>query len=249
MLCVFILGICVTSLPVGKYLTSKETYLYLLNGILLPIHNLPGVFQDGLYTTVNGALWTMPVEFVSYIGLAIIFWLSTIIGKKEKNKTLQRIFHIAAVVILIIMFALVEVFIQPNGFLGTVIRPMILFFIGSVFWDFAERITLDIRIGAVTLGLFLILSGIGFFNIGVVLLLPYAIFSLMLIPKQIHVKTNIFNISYEMYLVGWPIQQTLFMCSSNNMSPIMNIILTIPLDIILGWIIYKITENSKLFSR
>lgn len=56
-LCVFLLGPVLTSYDLGDYFKSSSTYLYLLNAILIPVHNLPGVFEQNIYgPTVNGSL-------------------------------------------------------------------------------------------------------------------------------------------------------------------------------------------------
>lgn len=52
----FVLGPVLTNLGLAAYFTSDSTYLYLLNAVLIPIHNLPGVFETLPYQTVNGPL-------------------------------------------------------------------------------------------------------------------------------------------------------------------------------------------------
>ena len=235
----FVLGPVVTELPLKQYFMDFKTYLYLLNGILIPIHELPGVFSDGIYSTVNGPLWTMPVEFVAYIGLAAMTLLCSGITGETKNRKIQKILHILSFVGLVFIFGIVNIVIERNGFLSTVVRPMILFFVGVLYCDYADKIVLNVKWGLAGI-LLLIISGIvGIFNVGLMIMLPYIITSLALPDTQIGKTGELFEISYEMYLVGWPIQQVLFMFSNEKMSPVMNILLTIPIDILLAWLLYK----------
>ena len=82
-LSVFILGPILTDLPLNAYFTNHVTWLYLLNGLFIPVHNLPGVFENCItMSTVNGALWTLSVEAICYAALFILYKLKMI--NKEK---------------------------------------------------------------------------------------------------------------------------------------------------------------------
>jgi peptidoglycan/LPS O-acetylase OafA/YrhL len=76
LLSAFIIGLSITTVPVGTYLTSPDFFRYLLN-ITGDIHYLlPGVFTNNPYpNTVNAQLWTVPFELGCYItisGLALL---------------------------------------------------------------------------------------------------------------------------------------------------------------------------------
>ena len=71
---IFIIGPVFTTLPLKDYFSNILTWKYLLNGILILQHNLPGVFTNNVYMpTVNGALWTLPVEFLCYLFCYIFY--------------------------------------------------------------------------------------------------------------------------------------------------------------------------------
>jgi peptidoglycan/LPS O-acetylase OafA/YrhL len=57
----------------AAYLTSRETLSYgIHNASLIDLrYSLPGVFQHNPVASVNGSLWTLPVEFRMYILVAI----------------------------------------------------------------------------------------------------------------------------------------------------------------------------------
>ncbi len=66
--CSIVVGLVITSLNIKAYVTSTKSWMYLLNIILIPIHDSPGVFENNIqFTTVNGALWTLPIEFICFI--------------------------------------------------------------------------------------------------------------------------------------------------------------------------------------
>ena len=70
-----ILGACATTLPLGEYLMNPRAWLYVIrNALLYPVtYELPGVFtHNPLPVQVNGALWTLRLEFSCYLGLAAL---------------------------------------------------------------------------------------------------------------------------------------------------------------------------------
>lgn len=72
---VFVIGLFMTSLPASDYLLHPQTWNYWLhNSLLIDLHwELPGVFTDGKTATVNGSLWTLPLEVMCYISLVVFF--------------------------------------------------------------------------------------------------------------------------------------------------------------------------------
>lgn len=82
LLSVFILGPVMTKLSAGEYFASGITWTYLRNLILVPTHPLPGVFEGHLTSSVNGSLWTLPLEFICYILCFVFYKLGLAEGKK-----------------------------------------------------------------------------------------------------------------------------------------------------------------------
>lgn len=73
----FIAGIFLTTLPVGEYLTSSETYKYLFANLFFLNFiqpSLPGVFESDamVNAAMNGSLWTMKIEVMFYVTVPII---------------------------------------------------------------------------------------------------------------------------------------------------------------------------------
>lgn len=79
----FVLGPMLSTLSPVEYFTNPQTYKYLLNGVLIMVHQLPGVFTNNPSgDVVNAALWTLPVEFICYI-LCFISYKLTKFDKKK----------------------------------------------------------------------------------------------------------------------------------------------------------------------
>jgi len=72
-LSVFVLGPVVTTLPLGKYFATRGTWGYLRNIALSVRYPLPGVFTNNVgETSVNGSLWTLPLEVMMYGGVLVL---------------------------------------------------------------------------------------------------------------------------------------------------------------------------------
>ena len=67
----YVLGAAVTQFPVTSYWEHRATFDYLL-ALIMQIHFvLPGVFEHNPYPlSVNGSLWTIPFEVRCYVALA-----------------------------------------------------------------------------------------------------------------------------------------------------------------------------------
>lgn len=70
---VLVLGPLVSVLPVGVYFGSLDTWRYLGTAFLVSSKTLPGLFpQNAFPFVVNGSLWTLPVEFLCYVSVAVV---------------------------------------------------------------------------------------------------------------------------------------------------------------------------------
>lgn len=71
---VFVVGSGITTLSLKKYLLNLETWKYFLNCMFIIQHKLPGVFESNAYAySVNGSLWTLPLEVLCYCTIFILF--------------------------------------------------------------------------------------------------------------------------------------------------------------------------------
>ena len=236
-----IMGAAITTVSLSEYLTNLQTYKYFLNGVLIPIHDLPGVFGNLPYHTVNGPLWTMPVEFVAYVGLAILAVGSRIVfGDKAVEK--RKFLDIIAAVVIFALFVVLYIK-APKSMAFTAIRPMLIFYEGVLYYDYREHIKLNPLLGFVGLIACVVLMMTPFFNVVLVLVFPYSFLALTLGLPQVKADCKLFLISYEMYLVGWPIQQVVMMANDGKMTPLYNWLITLPLDIVIGYLIYKLSER------
>ncbi len=233
-----IIGTALSTLPWTEYWTNKATYLYLLNGFLVPVHDLPGVFEGMPYQTVNGPLWTMPVEVACYIGLVLVtLFAEKILKDREKRKVLI----IPVLGVMLALFAFIQ-YKMPDNMLVSVIRAIIIFFEGVLYYEYKDTIRLNPAFAGIALVLLVLLGITPAFNFGLIILFPYIIVTFPLALPQLKHDPGIFSISYEMYLVGWPIQQVV-MKLCGEMSPAANWLIALPIDIFIGWVLFKVVTK------
>jgi peptidoglycan/LPS O-acetylase OafA/YrhL len=68
--CAFILGPLFTAIPLGAYFGDSHTYSYLQGVFLFSLqYVLPSVFWNNASDIVNGSIWTLPLEFLAYLGI------------------------------------------------------------------------------------------------------------------------------------------------------------------------------------
>ena len=231
-----VLGPIVTEYRLVEYFSDRGTYKYLLNGILVLQHDLPGVFVNNPSdSTVNGALWTLPVEFLCYIACFVI-WKTKFMQKKLFKWTIPAVIVGTIGLNMILQYIRIEV-------LFAAIRPSLLFYMGIFFYVYRDKIRFT-KWGVLISALLLVLSSVfGILDAGMVLCFPYLLLYVSFVLPQVsekYGKTG--NISYGIYLWGLPVQQTLVMISGGSMSPYLNMVLAIPLAIFLGYLTYRFVE-------
>lgn len=153
-LTVFVLGPIFTKLPIIDYLGSDETQRYFLKTATLIRdvgYTLPGVFADNpLYNQINGSLWTLAFEIKMYIFLFCTWYAC-------KKLTLFVSDHLFKLIILLIttvagvIYAYTYISLGNESSMHGISRFVFLFFSGSCFGLYQERIVISPRILVVTL--------------------------------------------------------------------------------------------------
>lgn len=239
----FVLGPIFTTLPLGEYIRSSETRQYLKSFFLYPVYwNLPGVFTENVYSaSVNGAIWTIPYQFGLYLSLGIIGAL----GLLESRRCSA------------VMLLLCALFYQYSGTLLPELTHFMLmpvedwfklgmyFYAGVCAYTWRDRIRLRGR--TALLCLFLLAVFILHFRrpaLGLALFGSYLVFWLCFGIRQLRLPLP--NISYEIYLFGFPIQQAVTAAFGGAMNPYLNMALSIPIVLVLTWLAERFIERPLL---
>lgn len=209
-LTVFLIGPLLTALPPGEYFTSPDTYLYLkrLALFIRPNDTMPGVFPG---ESVNGALWTIPYEFIMYVAIAGWQIIQRILFKQQLNAINILLIVIPAFILghLPWQHYMPDFLADKSDQLHVLGKFVYYYFIGALL-NFIPQQHLQkpaaFIIGAILMGLSYILMPL-FFPIALAISLPGIVLYLAFMPIQI--KNPEHDLSYGIYLWGMLAQQVL----------------------------------------
>lgn len=235
----FVVGPIMTDLSLGEYFSNFGTYKFLANAVFVPVHELPGVFANNeVLHTVNGALWTLPVEVLCYISLVIVW----------KMKLLEKNRGIILGILVALGVAGIAVLAKLTGveLLSSMISPVVCFYVGCLIYIYADKITVEWAKIFAEIVIFVVAAICGVLGYIACISLPCIVLLFIYSGDYAPKGTKILgDISYEMYLVGFPIQQAIISLFGGTMNPYLNMAIAIPIDIIVGYIVYKIVNFRK----
>lgn len=225
------LGPLVTNLSFHDYFSSPHFKLYFWNIALAPDYRLPGVFSElAPNDSVNGSLWSLPVEFAMYLLIPIFSW--------SKGPPWRKTTNFAVVS----MLFLASWFFQTAG--GNLVNPTIYWtsipfalqvaaFFACASWYQSFKLDRFLNVqAALTLAIIIqIFIPNNVVNEFVILLaLPYIILALSTAPGTVFASLERFgDTSYGIYLYAFPVQQCLILLLGRNIHPILLSVLAIPI--------------------
>jgi peptidoglycan/LPS O-acetylase OafA/YrhL len=201
-------GLFLTDLSPGDYFRNPGAGFYLWNIALYPVYQLPGVFRDNVFpSAVNGSLWSLPVEVAMYCGVP------TLVGRYRRS---ARILIPATAATLFVASIYFVHFAPPEKhpiFWGTSLVAALdvayYFYAGATLAILrADQYCHPIVAAALFIASGWFFRGAVSSETALALTLPYLIVSIgklrlgFLNPLQGH------DLSYGLYLYGFPVQQT-----------------------------------------
>ncbi|MEP7457168.1 acyltransferase [Phyllobacterium sp. SB3] len=243
---VFIVGLLFTTLSIEQYFSHATTWRHFSNILVFQFSpKLPGVFSDLRFTSVNGSLWTLPLEASMYflltcmmifrisgriamscmaIGIFLAFVISGFYGLSQSD----RGFHVIKAV---------QIYSLLN--LGY------FFFLGATFSSKGKAVPIRGDIACVA-GVLLIacpylpLSQTIFF-----ITLPYLVYYAAFCPVKIVAPFKA-DISYGVYLFAFPVQQCIVQLFGKEIGPYGVIMLATPVVLALATLCRIVVENPAL---
>jgi len=202
-------GPFLTEINIGDYFLNARLRQYMLNIFLYISYDLPGVFRENIYpTAVNGSLWTLPAEISMYIVFPVIASIGAIIYK-------PRLF----IFVTAFLFCALSLYLKqtiPNGRLVVYASDLFsflevcpYFLVGACFAVFDSKKFLNIYVSLIlifTLEMFQTSALVK--EIMLLLILPYVSISFGIGTSILSSVSRIGDLSYGIYLYGFPVQQT-----------------------------------------
>lgn len=239
---VFILGGLISTVPIRQYLVHPETWEYLKNIFFFADFfkfTLPGVFRTNPSPIVNGSLWTLPIEFLCYVLLALL-------GKLK----LLRPSFIFFILLFSCWLLLSQSLYLPTTILyilkNDLLRFLPFFFVGSFF--FLQRKYIRPNWWVTFLCTFLFVFSIknvnGYFF--TLLTLPYILNAFIFSATRFLDSMDFLgNYSYGMYIYAWVIQQVLLFQWPTISLPLFTY-LSLFFSLLVGVLSWKLVEQPIL---
>ncbi len=223
----FLLGPLVSELGPAGYFAHPGSWAYLGNLTLVPQYTLPGVFlENPVDATVNGSLWTLGPEFLCYLGVLALGLLVVRAARPEGWRLAAAAGGGALLAIVLLVPGL-----TPRGF-RDVLTVVVFFAAGAVL---AELSSLG-RLGVLRRTSVLIPLTVGWVVAGSFLPETAAVaLAWLALPclvvgwggrstPGLRRASRFGDVSYGLYLWGFPVQQTVVLVAPE---------LPLPLDILI----------------
>ena len=204
-----VIGPLCTTLDLKSYFSEPNTYLYIKRFLLMETwgkkqfgyYNLPGLFTDNPHrNTVNASLWSLGVEVYAYLFLVAVF----LVGMLEKRVA-------TALIVLVLLdsvlpFRILFIFL-PRGFEDFSYLPFC-FGSGAFMALHKDSIRISIGMPLVFILLFYLFHGTQYARYFFYLIVFTGVLYLAICQwvKNIRLPADV---SYGVFLWGFPIQQTL----------------------------------------
>lgn len=235
-LTIFVLGPIVTELSILEYFKDSETYHYIWSLLLWPMqYDLPGVFESNTYpNAVNGSLWTLYHEFVSYL----IVCLLGVAGLLYRKKFIVSLF-IITYIFSFFSFPRLDQILNIELFCG--------FAAGGMFYLYRDKFPMNGKWAILSAAVLLVTMFTNFFIEAFTLFGGYLLLYLAYTPKiNLHNFGKHGDFSYGIYIYGFPIQQTITYYMGGEMNQYLNFLLSYPLIMIFAVASWKLVEKNAL---
>ena len=263
LLSAFILGACLTTLPLGQYFGNAQTWHYLTNIVALINYQLPGVFTHNQTDVVNGSLWTVPLEFLCYGVMSVII----VIGLLKRP---MMILALAGFVIVVGLAAQFGLHMKANAATGSWVAKAF----SRVFVDHQSRLLLSFLLGIVVfclrdripysrgLAFVATLICVAVAALGPADVLGYPLINAIAAPALTYLMAFIGvssvptpalfkrgDYSYGIYLYGFPLQQVVVGAFASVESSVLQFFMALPVIALFSAFSWHVIEKPILKLR
>lgn len=242
LLTIFVIGPIFSNLSTVEYFNNIKTWYYLTTISAFRVqYFLPGLFNNKRYiiNSVNASLWSIGLELKLYIGLSFVYFF--------KNNTL-----LTKRVLLIVMIGVLAVIVMHANILGReysykIVSLIFAFVLGSNIYYQSLKTTHLLAFGLAFLafGIIQILLNVCI-DTAITIRIGISCVAIWLCLQKRFVFVLKNDISYGVYIYAFIVQQVLFQLFQYQMSPQLNIVLTLLITIPLAFLSWKCIEEPTL---
>lgn len=202
--CAFVMGPIMTTLPLADYLRDQQLWRFVQATLttLKSTASLPGVFADNPFHFPLGTVWTLKYEIICY---------GVVLALGVAGALRHRMVVLGLVVGLVVACLGLDIW-YPEAAKGTQtsIRLPLIFLLGSVFYLYREKVRFSALFIVILAMVTWICADTPLYRTLLFVTEGYGILWLALGMAPLLRKPPRPDLSYGLYLYGWPVQQVLF---------------------------------------
>lgn len=248
-LMIFVISPFLTTLPKSQYFQDSMTWDYAKNVFLFVVPFrfwLPGVFESNVTRIVNGALWTLPIEFFVYLLFVIIAYFGIF---KYKYGILLILFLNVVAVLLHRRFGIADNVVILSMQLEHILFFGLSFLTGVTTYIYLSKIPeFSYKLAAVVLLSLVVSVRLQVTEIALIVCLPLIVvwFAFANFPSFVSRLNVLGDYSYGMYIWGWFIQQMIVVYLGTTISLVVNYVLCLLLSTSTGFVSWQIIEKRAM---
>lgn len=236
-----------TSVDVGQYFRSQNWRNIIVGALALKQVGVAGILEGNPLRLVHGTLWTIKYEFDCYLLLALL----GAVGLIGPNLRLPMFVALAAALAVAMTVRLPVV---SYGIAALLISspdrwPELFpfFFVGSAFFLFREHIPKSNVMLTASVAVIVTSFIVGGAYWALLFCGTYGVLFVSLsLASQVKLFGRRVDLSYGVYLYGWPIQQMLLFYAGMKLSPPELFGAALVLSCLIAWISWTIVERPSL---
>ncbi|MEA2374494.1 MAG: hypothetical protein QOD53_957 [Thermoleophilaceae bacterium] len=245
----YVLGPLFTTLPIQDYLASSATHMYVAgNSVFHTSLYLPGVFEGNPHGSVNGSLWTLPMEVQAYLAVAVL----GLLGAFRRPRVVVGVFA---------LLLLLDAPLGPGGhplvsrLIATTLTEhtvdrLAIFFGAALLYVLRDRLPVRGRVLAPLALLWVAALGTPLEQVAGAVAIPYAVvFMAYRGPAVLRRLTPRSDVSYGVYLYGWPVEQGISAVAGRGLGPLAMIALAAPITYAVALASWRFVEAPALRLR
>ena len=243
----FIMGPLVTSASIGEYYSDLATWTYVpFIGSLIMESSIPlkGVFDTlPSASIVNTPLWTLRWEFLAYMGVAVLGGLGVL-----SSRSLFGLVFAGFIALFIYITAFTDLRDSIDA-INNALRLGFSFLLGSALYMFRKQIPVGILPVVLLWAITYLTRNTVVYQLMLITSLGYSAFWLAYVPSGfIRQYNRLGDISYGVYIYGFPISQLLIM-QFPGLDPVALVWLSIPFILIVANLSYYLVEAPAMEKR
>ncbi len=232
----FLIGAIVTRLPLGDYLRHDSVYGYVVGNTLLNLttHELPGVlFVDNpIGLEIKGSLWTLRYEFMMYL-MVLALGVAGLLDWRA--------------LLVLLGLGLAYPHVPALAFLDAFGWLLPYFVIGMLLYKLRDRGIFDGRLALLAAAGLALSVPLRQFNELFPVFGGYLVLYIALDRRlPILPATRFGDLSYGLYIYGWPIEVTLMYASGGRMSWWLLFLTALPLAALAAFLSWRLIEEPML---